>query len=60
MKPTTDKLINALKADTNYLRFRISPDIAIALGACAAEGVGDNMTGEQVELAVSRRRHGTV
>ncbi len=36
--------------DANYLRFRIGPDIAIALGA-RRKTAGDDMVGEQVELA---------
>lgn len=49
-RPPLDVFDTIGKADTNYLRFRISPDIAIALGA-RRKKAGDNMTGEQVELA---------
>lgn len=33
----------------NYLRFRVTPDLAIAIGALVKKA-GDDMTGEQVEL----------
>jgi len=38
------------KTDANYLRFRIGPDIAIALGA-RRKRAGDDMVGERVELS---------
>jgi glucose-6-phosphate 1-dehydrogenase len=39
----------------NYLRFRVSPDISIALGA-HAKRVGPNMQGREVELFVSQQQ----
>lgn len=39
----------------NYLRFRVSPDISIALGAHAKK-VGPTMTGREVELFVSQQQ----
>ena len=39
----------------NYLRFRVSPDIAIALGAHAKK-VGPTMQGREVELFVSQQQ----
>jgi glucose-6-phosphate 1-dehydrogenase len=38
------------KADANYLRFRISPDIVVAFGA-RRKRAGDDMVGERVELS---------
>ncbi len=38
----------------NYLRFRISPDVAIALGTMVMSS-GDTMTGEPVELLAGQR-----
>ena len=35
--------------DTNYLRFRLNPKVAIALGA-RAKSPGENFTGRQLEL----------
>lgn len=49
-RPPLDVFDAIEKADTNYLRFRIGPDIAIALGA-RRKTAGDDMVGEQVELA---------
>jgi glucose-6-phosphate 1-dehydrogenase len=42
-------------AMTNYVRFRLGPDIAIAIGA-RAKRAGDVMTGESVELLVRSQR----
>jgi len=42
-------------AMTNYVRFRLGPDIAIAIGA-RAKRPGDVMTGESVELMVRSQR----
>jgi glucose-6-phosphate 1-dehydrogenase len=39
---------------TNYVRFRLGPDVAIALGVRSKLG-GDEMVGENVELLASRR-----
>jgi glucose-6-phosphate 1-dehydrogenase len=35
----------------NYVRFRLSPDVSIAIGACAKRP-GEGMLGSQVELSV--------
>jgi glucose-6-phosphate 1-dehydrogenase len=42
-----------LAADPNYLRFRLSPEIVIALGTRVKRG-GETMVGEPVELEVMR------
>ncbi|HET9958399.1 MAG TPA: glucose-6-phosphate dehydrogenase [Polyangiaceae bacterium] len=42
-------------ANTNYVRFRLGPDIAIAIGA-RAKRPGDAMAGESVELMVRNQR----
>jgi glucose-6-phosphate 1-dehydrogenase len=42
-------------AMTNYVRFRLGPDIAIAIGA-RAKRAGDVMAGEGVELLVRSQR----
>ena len=39
----------------NYLRFRLGPDVAIALGA-QAKRPGQNMTGEETELFVAQNQ----
>jgi glucose-6-phosphate 1-dehydrogenase len=41
-------------ADANYLRFRLTPDMSISLGA-RAKRPGEGMTGEAVELYASHR-----
>ncbi len=38
---------------TNYVRLRIGPEVAIAIGTTVMD-VGDRMVGEQVELVASR------
>jgi glucose-6-phosphate 1-dehydrogenase len=42
---------NALPA--NYVRFRVTPDLAIAIG-CHVKVAGESLLGEQVELVVSK------
>jgi glucose-6-phosphate 1-dehydrogenase len=42
-------------ANTNYVRFRLGPEVAIAIGARAKRG-GDVMAGESVELMVRNQR----
>jgi glucose-6-phosphate 1-dehydrogenase len=41
----------------NYLRFRLGPEVEIAIGA-QVRGAGEAGTGEQVELFACRDRHG--
>ena len=43
--------------ETNYLRFRLSPDVTIAIGARVKQ-LGDAMVSEPTELAVVERPHG--
>jgi glucose-6-phosphate 1-dehydrogenase len=43
--------------DTNYVRFRLSPDLTIAIGARVKQ-FGDDMTSEATELKVVHRPHG--
>ena len=47
------KIFPNVSAPANYLRFRISPDIAIAIGATVMDPA-DAMIGQHVELLVSR------
>ena len=42
-------------ANTNYVRFRLGPEVAIAIGA-RAKRAGDVMTGESIELMVRNQR----
>ena len=42
-------------ANTNYVRFRLGPEVAIAIGA-RAKRAGDVMAGESVELMVRNQR----
>ncbi len=53
--PPTHVFGNLGPEQPNYLRFRVSPDIAIALGAHAKK-VGPNMQGREVELFVSQQQ----
>ena len=46
-------VIKELANSPNYLRFRISPDMAIAVGATIM-GEGEEIAGEQVEIVTSR------
>ena len=48
------RLFPAAKADANYVRFRISPDIAIAIGANVMDA-DDKSIGEPIELMASHR-----
>ncbi len=43
--------------ETNYLRFRLSPDVTIAIGA-RVKGSGEEMTSEPTELSVVHRATG--
>ena len=45
----------AAPAMGNYVRFRLSPDVVIALGA-SAKRVGEGMAGQPTELSVARQR----
>jgi glucose-6-phosphate 1-dehydrogenase len=53
--PPTHVFGEASPEQPNYLRFRVSPDISIALGA-HAKRVGPNMQGREVELFVSQQQ----
>jgi glucose-6-phosphate 1-dehydrogenase len=53
--PPTHVFGEAGPKQPNYLRFRVSPDISIALGA-HAKRVGPNMLGREVELFVSQQQ----
>ncbi len=44
-------------AQTNYLRFRLSPDVVLGLGA-RAKAPGERMVGEEVELIASHHHGG--
>ena len=45
-------LVHGIDLPTNYLRFRLSPDFVIALGAVVREP-GEKLSGRQVELEVN-------
>jgi glucose-6-phosphate 1-dehydrogenase len=51
-RPPVDVFAERGRADTNFLRFRLSPDMSISLGA-RAKKPGEQMAGEQVELFAS-------
>jgi glucose-6-phosphate 1-dehydrogenase len=46
---------DALPAMGNHVRFRLGPDVAIALGA-SAKRPGDGMVGQATELALARSK----
>ena len=48
-RPPFDVFGEKLKDGTNYLRFRLSPDVTIALGA-RSKAAGEAMVGHEVEL----------
>src|SRR5690606_22909797 len=48
-RPPIDVFDTIRREDANYLRFRISPQVAVALGA-RRKAAGDAMVGEPVEL----------
>jgi glucose-6-phosphate 1-dehydrogenase len=50
-------LARLAEGKTNYLRFRLSPDVTIAVGA-QVKRPGESMTGEETELAVVHHPHG--
>ncbi len=47
------QIIPDMKLTSNYLRFRISPDVTVAVGVLA-RSLGDSLTGEPVELIASQ------
>ncbi len=49
-------IIPGMKLASNYLRFRISPDVTAAVGILS-RSLGDEMTGEPVELIASQHPH---
>jgi glucose-6-phosphate 1-dehydrogenase len=49
-------IIPGVKLTSNYLRFRISPDVTAAVGMLT-RSLGDEMTGEPVELIASQHPH---
>ncbi len=53
-RPPVDLFGTGEAADTNYLRFRLTPDMSISLGA-RAKKPGDRMVGEDVELYASHQ-----
>lgn len=50
-KPPTSGLIPGLSS--NYLRFRVSPEVTLGLGMMA-KSLGDEMVGEQLEMQAAR------
>ena len=55
-RPPRSVFDEVVPGHTNYLRFRLSPDVFISLGA-RAKAPGENMVGEEVEL-VARHQSG--
>ncbi len=53
-RPPVDMFDEVAPSDANYLRFRLSPDMSISLGARAKQP-GERMVGEQVELYASHQ-----
>ena len=49
-------IIPGAKLTSNHLRFRISPDVAVAVGILA-RSLGDELTGDPVELMASEHPH---
>ena len=52
--PPQDVFREAGRVDANYLRFRLTPDMSISLGA-RAKRPGEHMVGESVELYASHK-----
>jgi glucose-6-phosphate 1-dehydrogenase len=50
-------IVEGMALPSNYLRFRLSPDFAIALGA-AVKAPGDNLSAQEVELDLVHDRAG--
>ena len=50
-------LVEGIPLPANHLRFRLSPDFVIALGALIKAG-GEKLAGQQVELELARTRAG--
>ena len=53
-RPPVDLFDEVAPSDANYLRFRLSPDMSISLGA-RAKKPGERMVGEDVELYASHQ-----
>src|SRR6266567_330645 len=49
-------IIPGSKLTSNYLRFRISPDVTVAVGMLS-RSLGEEMTGEPVEMIASQHPH---
>ncbi len=56
-RPPLDVFDRITPADQNYVRFRIDPQVVIAIGA-QRKASGDDMIGEQVETDGARRQQG--
>lgn len=54
---TPPVLVEGIPLPPNHLRFRLSPDFVIALGAVIKAG-GEKLVGQQVELELARTRAG--
>jgi glucose-6-phosphate 1-dehydrogenase len=52
---TPPSLVEGIAVPPNHLRFRLSPDFCIALGALIKAG-GEKMVGQEVELELARSR----
>ena len=50
-------IVEGMSLPRNHLRFRLTPEFVIALGACI-KGPGDGLAAEEVELEVTRSRSG--
>ena len=53
-RPPVDLFDEVTQSDANYLRFRLSPDMSISVGA-RAKKPGERMVGEHVELYASHQ-----
>ena len=61
-RPPIDVFDEIKAGDSNYLRFRIAPEMSIGIGA-RRKAAGDEMVGEQVELTAlddDTGRHGAL
>jgi glucose-6-phosphate 1-dehydrogenase len=56
-RPPLDVFDEITGDDANYIRFRIAPEVAVAIGA-RRKAAGDDMVGEQVELSAVDDDHG--
>ncbi|HEX4954720.1 MAG TPA: glucose-6-phosphate dehydrogenase [Thermoanaerobaculia bacterium] len=50
-------LLRLAAGETNYLRFRLGPDVTIAIGA-RVKRAGGELTSEPIELAIAHHPHG--